>query len=78
MLTNIVYFPVYLNLRAIGLLVRNCLVLPSVNYVLLFIIIIINYYYYYFFALFRFPAFFFWVFRVPLPILFKRCLLTER
>ena len=41
MLPNIVYFPVYLNLRAIGLLVRNCLVLPSVNYVLLFSIIII-------------------------------------
>ena len=29
MLTCIVYFPVYLNLRVIGLLVRNCLVLPS-------------------------------------------------
>ena len=29
MSTCIVYFPVYLNLRVIGLLVRNCLVLPS-------------------------------------------------
>ena len=41
MLTNIVYFPVYLNLRAIGLLVRECLVLPSLNQVLLFSSIII-------------------------------------
>ena len=29
MSTFVVYFPVYLNLRVIGLLVRNCLVLPS-------------------------------------------------
>ena len=29
MSTCVVYFPVYLNLRVIGLLVRNCLVLPS-------------------------------------------------
>lgn len=44
MLTNIVYFPVYSNLRAIGLLVRECLVLPSLNQVFLFssIIIIIS------------------------------------
>ena len=41
MLTNIVYFPVYLNLRAIGLLVRECLVLPSLNQVFLFSSIII-------------------------------------
>ena len=41
MLTKIVYFPVYLNLRAIGLLVRECLVLPSLNQVFLFSSIII-------------------------------------
>lgn len=41
MLTNIVYFPVYSNLRAIGLLVRECLVLPSLNQVFLFSSIII-------------------------------------
>ena len=41
MLTTIVYFPVYLNLRAIGLLVRECLVLPSLNQVFLFSSIII-------------------------------------
>ena len=41
MLINIVYFPVYSNLRAIGLLVRECLVLPSLNQVFLFSSIII-------------------------------------
>ena len=41
MLINIVYFPVYSNLRAIGLLVCECLVLPSLNQVFLFSSVII-------------------------------------